>query len=49
MSGALHFADDESDHGGGSTAVLLGLLILVLIGVGVTAHGDTIANRPTSP
>ena len=40
MSGASHFEGDESNHGGGSTAVILGVLLIVLIGVAAISRGD---------
>ena len=46
MSGSSNFADDESNHGGGSVAVILGVLLLVLIGVGVTSHGSSLPRSP---
>ena len=37
--------DGESNHGGGSTAVLLGVMLMILIGVAATSGGDS----PSSP
>lgn len=49
-SGALHFADDESNHGGGSTAVFLGVMLIVLIAIAaISRNGDSVNNRPASP
>lgn len=47
MSGVSYLQDEEGDNiGGGSTAVILGVLLIVLLGVGVTADGDEPANSP---
>ena len=50
MSASLHFEGEESNHGGGSTAVLLGVLLLVLIGLAaISGNDNNVNNRPASP
>jgi len=52
MTGASFLQDEdatgESNHGGGSTAVILGLVLIVLIGVAAIA-GSGSPNNPHSP
>jgi hypothetical protein len=44
LSGASYF-EDEGNHGGGSTAVLLGVLLIVLIGAAAISGN----NKTVSP
>jgi hypothetical protein len=44
-SGVSYFADEESNHGGRSTAVILGVILIVLIGVAAISGN----NNPVSP
>ena len=49
LPGFSFFQDDEgeSNHGGGSTAVILGVVLIILIGVAaISGNGD---NGPASP
>jgi hypothetical protein len=49
LSGASFLQDEDSDHGGGSTAVILGVVLVVLIGIAaISGNGDS-PNNPHSP
>jgi hypothetical protein len=52
LAGFSLFQDDEgeSNHGGGSTAVILGVLLIVLIGVAaISGSSSDPDNTPASP
>jgi hypothetical protein len=51
-SGLSFFQDEDADggHGGGSTAVILGVILVVLIGVAaISGNGNGPDNTPASP
>ena len=51
LGGFSYFQDDEADgsHGGGTTAVAIGVLLLVLIGAAAISGNDDTLNNPHSP
>jgi len=48
MSGVSLLQSDESNHGGGSTAVILGIVLIVLIGIAAIG-GNGGNDSPNSP
>ena len=51
LPGFSFFQDDEGEgnHGGGSTAVILGVVLIVLIGVAAISGNDHHPDNPHSP
>ena len=44
LSGFSFLQDDESNHGGGSTAVILGVVLVILIGMAaISGDGDPVS------
>lgn len=47
ISGASYLQDEDGDNiGGGSTAVILGVLLIVLLGAVAISGGDEVSNSP---
>jgi hypothetical protein len=43
----LNFFQDEDEHGGGSTAVALGVVLVILIGIAaISGNGSEPSNSP---